>query len=153
MKILQRLSIQEWQLFKRNENSIFEGILYKLESKPPPESKPLLESKPSLQCISNGQVYHREPLFESKPRAYYPDYTVIRKGLYCDSVATCFHWVMDTTIPLLVFKIPMQVYFADARLDYIEFVNYDGSGRHTVVADDHVRHISLRIIIILVGID
>lgn len=32
----------------------------------------------------------------------------------------------------------LQVYFADARLDYIEFVNYDGSGRHTVVADDHV---------------
>ena len=32
-----------------------------------------------------------------------------------------------------------QVYFADARLDYIEFVNYDGSGRQTVVADDHVR--------------
>ena len=53
-----------------------ETILYKLESKPPPESKPLLESKPPLQCISDGQVCHRDPLFESKPRAYYPDYTV-----------------------------------------------------------------------------
>ncbi len=56
-------------------------ILYKLDSKPPPESKPLLESKPPLQCISNGQVCHRDPLFESKPRAYYPDYTVFWKGL------------------------------------------------------------------------
>ena len=33
------------------------------------------------------------------------------------------------------------MYFADARLDYIEFVNYDGSGRTAVVQDDHVRFI------------
>ena len=32
-----------------------------------------------------------------------------------------------------------RLYFADARLDYIEFCNYDGSGRTTVIADDHVR--------------
>ena len=31
-----------------------------------------------------------------------------------------------------------RLYFADARLDYIEFVNYDGSGRRTVVNNDHV---------------
>ena len=31
-----------------------------------------------------------------------------------------------------------RLYFADARLDYIEFCSYDGSGRTTVIADDHV---------------
>ncbi len=51
-------------------------LWYKLESKPPRESKPLLESKPPSQCISNGQVCHRDLPFESKPGAYYPDYTV-----------------------------------------------------------------------------
>lgn len=30
------------------------------------------------------------------------------------------------------------MYFADARLDYIEFVNYDGTGRTAVVQNDHV---------------
>ncbi|XP_014669426.1 PREDICTED: low-density lipoprotein receptor-related protein 2-like isoform X2 [Priapulus caudatus] len=30
-----------------------------------------------------------------------------------------------------------RVYFADSRLDYIDYANYDGSGRHQVVANDH----------------
>ena len=47
-----------------------------MKHKPPLESKPILESKSPLQCISNGQACHWDPLFESKPRAYYPDYTV-----------------------------------------------------------------------------
>ncbi|KAL3854471.1 hypothetical protein ACJMK2_013739, partial [Sinanodonta woodiana] len=34
-----------------------------------------------------------------------------------------------------------RLYFADARLDYIEFCNYDGSGRTQVLASDHfLRH-------------
>lgn len=32
-----------------------------------------------------------------------------------------------------------RLYFADARLDYIEYCNYDGSGRRQVFANDHVR--------------
>lgn len=31
-----------------------------------------------------------------------------------------------------------RLYFADARMDFIEFCNYDGSGRHQVFANDHV---------------
>lgn len=31
-----------------------------------------------------------------------------------------------------------RLYFADARLDYIDYCNYDGSGRTQLVADDHV---------------
>ena len=45
------------------DNNIVPRALYKLESKPP------------FQCISNGQVCHQDPLFESKPRACYQDYT------------------------------------------------------------------------------
>ncbi|XP_069108702.1 low-density lipoprotein receptor-related protein 2-like isoform X5 [Argopecten irradians] len=34
-----------------------------------------------------------------------------------------------------------RLYFADARLDYIEYCNYDGSGRRQVFANDHfLRH-------------
>ncbi|CAG5126006.1 unnamed protein product, partial [Candidula unifasciata] len=34
-----------------------------------------------------------------------------------------------------------RLYFADARMDFIEFCNYDGSGRHQVFANDHfLRH-------------
>ena len=33
-----------------------------------------------------------------------------------------------------------RVYFADARLDYLEYCNYDGSGRHQVIASDHVSY-------------
>ena len=32
-----------------------------------------------------------------------------------------------------------RVYFADARMDYIEYCNYDGSGRQQLVVSDHVR--------------
>ncbi len=52
-------------------SSQFTALLYNMESKPP-QSK----VNPPLQSISNGQVRRRDPLFESKPRAYYPDYTV-----------------------------------------------------------------------------
>lgn len=31
-----------------------------------------------------------------------------------------------------------RLYFTDARLDFIEFCNYDGSGRRKVFANDHV---------------
>ena len=31
-----------------------------------------------------------------------------------------------------------RLYFTDARLDFIEFCNYDGSGRTKVFANDHV---------------
>lgn len=31
-----------------------------------------------------------------------------------------------------------RLYFADARLDYIDFCNYDGSGRRRVFGNDHV---------------
>ena len=31
-----------------------------------------------------------------------------------------------------------RLYFADARLDYIEFCDYDGNHRHQVIASDHV---------------
>ena len=37
-----------------------------------------------------------------------------------------------------------RLYFADARLDYIEYCNYDGSGRHQVFANDHVRILSVK---------
>ncbi|XP_013781727.1 low-density lipoprotein receptor-related protein 2-like [Limulus polyphemus] len=30
-----------------------------------------------------------------------------------------------------------RMYFADAKLDYIDFCNYDGSGRHQVIAHNH----------------
>ena len=33
-----------------------------------------------------------------------------------------------------------RLYFADARLDYIEFCNYDGSGRTQLIASDHVSY-------------
>ncbi|RUS81824.1 hypothetical protein EGW08_010416, partial [Elysia chlorotica] len=34
-----------------------------------------------------------------------------------------------------------RLYFADARMDFVEFCNYDGSGRHQVFANDHfLRH-------------
>ncbi|XP_059178824.1 low-density lipoprotein receptor-related protein 2-like isoform X2 [Physella acuta] len=34
-----------------------------------------------------------------------------------------------------------RLYFADARMDFIEFCNYDGTGRHQVFANDHfLRH-------------
>ena len=46
---------------------IWVWILYGLESKPPPESKPPSKVSPPLQCISNGQVFRRNSLFESKP--------------------------------------------------------------------------------------
>jgi low density lipoprotein-related protein 2 len=36
-----------------------------------------------------------------------------------------------------------RLYFADARLDFIEFCNYDGSGRTQVFANDHVSEINL----------
>ena len=40
-----------------------------------------------------------------------------------------------------------RVYFADGRLDYIEYCNYDGSGRRQLIANDHVRdHGSFKII-------
>ena len=39
----------------------------------------------------------------------------------------------------LTLDLPMKrLYFADARLDFIEFCNYDGTGRTQVVADSHV---------------
>ena len=31
-----------------------------------------------------------------------------------------------------------RLYFADARLDFIEFCDYDGRNRHQVIASDHV---------------
>lgn len=31
-----------------------------------------------------------------------------------------------------------KIYFADSRLDYIDYANYDGSGRRQVIANDHV---------------
>lgn len=31
-----------------------------------------------------------------------------------------------------------RIYFADSKLDYIDFCNYDGSGRHQVLARNHV---------------
>ena len=31
-----------------------------------------------------------------------------------------------------------RVYFSDGKMNYIEYCNYDGSGRHQVVASDHV---------------
>ena len=34
-----------------------------------------------------------------------------------------------------------RIYFADGRLDYIEFCNYDGSGRQQLIANDHVSSI------------
>ena len=34
-----------------------------------------------------------------------------------------------------------RLYFADARLDYIEFCDYDGNNRHQVIASDHVSKI------------
>lgn len=36
-----------------------------------------------------------------------------------------------------------RLYFADARMDFIEFCAYDGSGRHKVFANDHVSQLSL----------
>ncbi|XP_041374759.1 low-density lipoprotein receptor-related protein 2-like [Gigantopelta aegis] len=34
-----------------------------------------------------------------------------------------------------------RIYFADARMDFIDFCNYDGSGRHTVFSNNHfLRH-------------
>ncbi|XP_013407657.1 low-density lipoprotein receptor-related protein 2-like [Lingula anatina] len=34
-----------------------------------------------------------------------------------------------------------RLYFCDAHMDYIEFVNYDGTGRHQVIANSHfLRH-------------
>lgn len=35
-----------------------------------------------------------------------------------------------------------RIYFTDARLDYIEFSNYDGTDRHQVIANDHVSQFS-----------
>lgn len=32
-----------------------------------------------------------------------------------------------------------RIYFADSKLDYIDFCNYDGSDRHQVLAKNHVR--------------
>ena len=31
-----------------------------------------------------------------------------------------------------------RLYFADAKLDYIEYCNYDGTGRRQVIASDQV---------------
>ena len=31
-----------------------------------------------------------------------------------------------------------RLYFADARMDFIEFCSYDGSGRYKVFGNDHV---------------
>lgn len=40
----------------------------------------------------------------------------------------------------LTLDIPTQrVYFADSKLDFIDFCNYDGTGRQQVLSGSHVR--------------
>ena len=46
-----------------------------------------------------------------------------------------------------------RVYFADARLDYIEYCNYDGTGRRQLVVSDHVSTAGLGYCFVFVSTD
>ena len=53
-----------------------------------------------------------------------------RKVIVSDKI----YWPNGLTLD----KPARRLYFADARLDFIAFCNYDGSGRTQLIANDHV---------------